>query len=211
MVRVKICGITNWTDAKLAIDEGADALGFNFCTESPRRITTSSAKDIIRRMPRRVAAVGVFVNAREHEILRIARAADLAALQLHGEESSAMVERLAREFPVIKAFRVRPRFRLGSLARYKAASAFLLDGFDPKLRGGTGKKFDWRVAITARKYGPVILAGGLRAENITDAIRRARPFAVDICSGVETRPGKKDAKKVKALMMAVKQLRREER
>ncbi len=205
MAAVKICGITNWEDAKLAMDAGADALGFNFYANSPRRIALSHAKQIIRHMPRRVAAVGVFVNASPKEMLRVARAADLGALQLHGEESPDTVEWLAHEFPVIKAFRVGPRFRVSELQRYSGAVGFLLDGYDTEHRGGTGKRFDWDVAREAKRYGPVILAGGLRETNVAEAIRQVSPYALDVCSGVEARPGKKHAKKVERLMLAVKQ------
>jgi len=208
MMRVKICGITNWKDAQIAIDAGADALGFNFYTKSPRRVAVSHAKEIIRHMPSHVAAVGVFVNASAGEILRIAHAANLGVLQLHGEESPATVERLAREYPVIKAFRVGPRFRASELKKYPAAAGFLLDGYDAEHRGGTGESFNWDIARKAKRYGVVILAGGLRAENVVKAIRQGKPFAIDVCSGVETRPGKKDVKKVKQLMARVKRARR---
>jgi len=204
MTRVKLCGITNWKDAKLAIDAGADALGFNFYAKSPRRIALSRAKEIIRHMPRRVSAVGVFVNASEKNILRIARAANLGVLQLHGEESPATVGHLAREYPVIKALRVGPRFRTSELRRYGSAAGFLLDGYDAKRHGGTGKQFDWSVAREAKRYGPLIVAGGLQPKNVADAIRQAEPFAIDVCSGVETSPRKKDARLVKELMTAVK-------
>lgn len=209
MVRVKICGITNWQDAKLAIAAGADALGFNFYSGSPRKISLSHAREIIRHLPRRVVAVGVFVNATESEILRTARSANLSVLQLHGEESPKMITRLGREFPVIKAFRVGPKFRVRELAKYKAAAAFLLDGFAPGLHGGTGNAFDWRIVRQAKSFGPVILAGGLRPQNVSDAIRRAAPLAIDVCSGVESRPGKKDPRKLKALMAEVERVRRE--
>lgn len=211
MVYVKICGITDWADAKLAVAAGADALGFNFYKGSPRRISLSNAREIIRHLPRRVAAVGVFVNATEKETLRIARAANLSALQLHGEESPKAVERLAQQYPVIKAFRVGPQFRARELGKYRSAAAFLLDGFDPVHPGGTGKTFHWRIVREAKRFGPVILAGGLRTENVAEAIREAGPFAIDVCSGVEARPGKKDARKVKALMTAVDRTRREMR
>lgn len=209
-IRVKICGITNWKDAKIAIDAGADALGFNFYANSPRRIALSSAKQVIRRMPSRVAAVGVFVNGSAREILRIALKTNLGMLQLHGEESPATVERLAREYPIIKAFRVGPRFQVDELKRYASAVGFLLDGYDAEHRGGTGKRFDWNVAREAKRYGPVILAGGLRAENVLDAIRQVKPFGLDVCSGVEERPGRKDAKKVKGLMAAVRRVRQQD-
>ncbi|MHB8525345.1 MAG: phosphoribosylanthranilate isomerase [Candidatus Acidiferrales bacterium] len=207
MTRVKICGITSWKDAKLAMDAGADAVGFNFYAKSPRKVALLHAKEIIRRMPQRVSAVGVFVNASTAQILRIARAANLGVLQLHGEESPATVERLAREYQVIKAFRVGPQFRAGELRKYSSAAGFLLDGYDAKHHGGTGKVFDWRVAREAKRYGPVILAGGLRAENVADAIRQATPFAVDVCSGVEASPGKKNPKLVKEFITIVKRVR----
>ncbi len=210
MVSVKICGITNWDDAKLAMDAGADALGFNFYAKSPRRIAASRAKEIIRHMPSRVTAVGVFVNASAKEIMSIARSANLGALQLHGEESPATVERLAREYPVIKAFRVGPRFRARELKKYPSAVGFLLDGYDVERRGGTGKRFDWRVARAAKRYGPVIVAGGLRSENVAEAIRQVKPFGLDVCSGIEERPGRKDPKKVKRLMAAVRRVRQQD-
>lgn len=210
MVSVKICGITNWNDAKLAMDAGADALGFNFYAKSPRRIAASHAKQIVRHLPSQVTAVGVFVNASAKKIMSIARSANLGALQLHGEESPATVERLAREYPVIKAFRVGPRFRARELKKYPSAVGFLLDAYDVERRGGTGKRFDWRVARAAKRYGPVILAGGLRAENVAEGIRQVKPFGLDVCSGVEERPGRKDAKKVKRLMAAVRRVRQQD-
>lgn len=203
-IRVKICGITNWKDAKNAIDAGADALGFNFYAKSPRRIAASHAKEIIRHLPSHITTVGVFVNGSAGAVLRVAHTTNLGMLQLHGEESPATVERLAREYPVLKAFRVGPRFRARELKKYRGAAGFLLDGYDAERRGGTGKRFDWGVAREAKRYGPVILAGGLCAENVADAIRQVKPFGLDVCSGVEEQPGKKDAKRVKQLMARIK-------
>lgn len=208
MVRVKICGITNWADAKLAMDAGADALGFNFYTKSPRKIAVSHAREIVRHMPGSISAVGVFVDASAAEILKIARAVKLGVLQLHGSESPKAVAKLAREFPVIKAFQVGPSFRLQELKEYSSAAAFLLDGFDRELRGGTGKRFDWRVAAEAKRFAPVILAGGLTKGNAIKAIRTAKPFAIDVCSGVEESPGRKDARKVRGFMATVNRERR---
>lgn len=209
-VAVKICGITNWTDAKSAIDAGADALGFNFYAKSPRRIAISHAREIVRHMPRNVTPIGVFVNASTADVLKTARAVKLGALQLHGEESPETVKELAREFPVIKAFRVGLSFHVKDLEKYSSASAFLLDGFDRKLRGGTGKKFDWRLVKRAKRIGPVILAGGLTKENATKAIRTASPFAIDVCSGVERSPGRKDRKKLREFMSTVMRERKRE-
>lgn len=201
--KVKICGITNWTDAKRAVDAGADLLGFNFYEQSPRYITPAKARRIVRRLPKRVSTVGVFVNESEEKMLSVARTVGLGALQLHGDESPATVARLRRSLPVIKAVRAGKAFRPAQLARYKRASALLLDGFDRRLRGGTGKTFDWRVARRANQYGRIFLAGGLTPENIGEAIRTAQPYAVDVCSSVEAKPGKKDPKRVRALMLAV--------
>jgi phosphoribosylanthranilate isomerase len=200
MVRVKICGITNWTDARLAVTAGADALGFNFYRQSPRYIAPDEARLIATRLPRRILLVGVFVNAAPEDVLRAARNVDLNLVQLHGEESPADVQELSESFPVIKAFRVQRGFGGERLKRYRGAAAFLLDAFDAKRRGGTGKTFDWSVAKKAKKYGAIIVAGGLTPENVAGAIRQAQPFAVDICSGVESRPGRKDPDRLDALM-----------
>jgi phosphoribosylanthranilate isomerase len=207
-VKVKICGITNWTDARTAIDAGADALGFNFYADSPRKIGVPHAREIVRHLPRRVSAVGVFVDAPVKEILKIARAVNLGIVQLHGDESPRTVEQLAGQFPVIKAFRVGPSFRLEELKKYRGAAAFLLDGFDEKLRGGTGKRFDWRIAKQAKRFAPVILAGGLTKGNAKRAIRTVEPFAIDVCGGVEASPGKKDTRKVQEFMATVQKERR---
>ena len=201
-VKVKICGITNWTDARRAIAGGAELLGFNFYERSPRYITPAKARRIVRRLPKNVRAVGVFVNETEQKMLDTARTVGLDQLQLHGDESPAMVARLARSLPVIKAVRVRKPFRASQLAPFKRASAFLLDGFDRSARGGTGKTFDWEIARRAKRYGRIFLAGGLTPENIGDAIRAARPYAVDVCSGVEARPGKKYPVRMRKLLRA---------
>ena len=203
-VRVKICGITNWPDARLAVAEGADLLGFNFYAGSPRYVEPAKAKRIVSRLPGKISVVGVFVNESEQTMLEIARAVGLDALQLHGDETPAMVARLKRAFPVIKAIRVKQSLAAGQLQTYKAATALLLDGFDAHRRGGTGKTFDWEVARRAKRYGRMFLAGGLTPENVGEAIRAARPYAVDVCSGVEARPGKKDPARVKDLMRAAK-------
>ena len=207
-VRVKICGITNWADAKRAVDAGADFLGFNFYAKSPRYIAPAKARRIVRRLPKSVSAVGVFVNENEEKMVDTARAVGLTALQLHGDESPAEVARLRRILPVIKAIRAGKSFRPAQLAKFRRASAILLDGFDRRLRGGTGRTVDWRLARRANRYGRVFLAGGLTPENISEAIRAASPFAVDVCSGVEAKPGKKDPKRVRAFMSAVGAMRR---
>ena len=203
MVRVKICGITNWADARLAIEAGADALGFNFYPRSPRCLAPAEAWAIIRRLPPFVEAVGVFVNWPADAVSALARAVRLSCVQLHGEEPPKVVKKLGRYYGVIKAFRVGPGFRPAQLARYDNAMAYLLDGFSPRLRGGTGKQFDWGIARRAGRYGQVILAGGLGPENVARAIAEARPFAIDVCSGVEAKPGKKDPARLRELMREV--------
>lgn len=202
-VQVKICGITNLADAKLAASYGADAVGFNFYPKSPRRVGVLQAREIIRQLPSKMAAVGVFVNAPAGEVLKIARRAKLRAVQLHGNESPETVARLARYFPVIKAFRVGPSFDMKQLKRYRAAAAFLLDGYHRHLRGGTGETFSWGIARTGKALAPLILAGGLTAQNVRRAIRAAGSSMVDVCSGVESLPRKKDAKKVREFLEAV--------
>lgn len=202
-VAVKICGITNLADARLAVENGADALGFNFCPTSPRKIAVWQARAIIRKLPRKAVAVGVFANMPAAEVLRVARTARLGAVQLHGDESPQTIATIARYFPVIKAFRVGPSFDMNQLNAYSTAVAFLLDGFDEHLRGGTGKTFDWSIADTGNTPVPLIVAGGLMRENVRQAIQAAVPCGVDACSGVESLPGKKDAKKMREFLKAV--------
>lgn len=204
MVRVKICGITNWADARLSVDLGATMLGFNFHPASPRVVSPAQAWNIIRRLPSCVVPVGVFVDWRPDVVDALARAIHLKAVQLQGTESPADARALlALHHKVIKAFRVRPGFRVASLARYRGDWANLLDGFAPALFGGTGKTVDLKIARRARRYGRVILAGGLRAENVRAAIAAAAPFAVDVCSGTEAKPGKKDPARLRAFFREV--------
>jgi len=185
------------------VDLGAHALGFNFYPPSPRSISPAAAWEIVRKLPPLVATVGVFVNWPAHVIAALAGALRLDGVQLHGDEQPGEAKDLARRFGVIKAFAAGPRFRLATLARYKAASAFLLDGYHSALHGGTGRTTDWRLAREARRYGRVILAGGLRPDNVAQAIGEAQPFGIDVASGVEARPGKKDPHALRELMREV--------
>lgn len=207
-VKVKICGITNWTDARRAVEAGADFLGFNFYRKSPRYVAPSRAREIVRRLPKGVRAVGIFVNEPEEKILRIAREVKLDFLQLHGDESPESVSRLARHFPVIKAARIQNGCLPAQLARFRRARAVLLDGFKTGFYGGAGKTFDWKIARRASSARPVFLAGGLAPENVARAIQMARPYAVDVCSGVESRPGKKNPERLDALMRAIESAER---
>ena len=152
--------------------------------------------------------MGVFVNAPFEVMDEIALNVDLNLLQLHGDESPSAIRKCANYWPVLRAFRVHRGFRPSLLATYKHALAFLLDGFSPHSRGGTGRTFDWRKAVAAKQYGPVVLAGGLTSDNIVEAIVSVQPAAIDVCSGVESRPGKKDPARLRALMRQVETVRR---
>jgi phosphoribosylanthranilate isomerase len=202
MMRIKICGITNLKDALLAAELGADALGFNFHPTSPRKIEAEAAKDIIAQLPPFVATVGVFVDEAAAVARGLAARVGLDWLQLHGAESPEYCRSLGRR--VIKAFRIKDEASLAELAAYRgAAQAFLLDTYRPGQVGGTGETFDWRLAKEARKYGPIILAGGLTPENVARAIEVAQPAAVDVASGVEVAAGKKDPERMKAFFKEV--------
>jgi phosphoribosylanthranilate isomerase len=205
--RVKICGITTWADARLCVDLGASALGFNFYPLSPRAISPADAWNIIRRLPPFVEAVGVFVNWPPLVVDVLARALRLGSVQLHGGESPQEVAELGKRHRVIKAVQVKRGFRVASLAQYRAADGLLLDGFARGLHGGTGRTLDWKLARAACRYGRIILAGGLTPENIAEAIHVAGPHAVDVASGVEARPGRKDPAKLRALFGAVESAR----
>jgi phosphoribosylanthranilate isomerase len=201
--RVKICGITNWEDARLCVDLGASALGFNFYPPSPRSISPAGAWSIIRRLPPFVEAVGVFVNWPPVAVDALAQSLRCVTVQLHGDETPGEVGELGRRHRVIKAVRVKPGFRVQSLVKFRAADALLLDGFADGLHGGTGRTLDWRVARAASRHGRIVLAGGLKPENVAEAICIGRPYAVDVASGVEAKPGRKDPGKLRALFAAV--------
>jgi phosphoribosylanthranilate isomerase len=209
MVRVKICGITNWPDAIAACNLGADALGFNFYKKSPRAISPASAWKIILKLPPFVAPVGVFVNWTPSAVIALAESLRLAAAQLHGDETPADIAAVARRLTVIKAVRVAKGFSAAHLARYRAAHSFLLDAAHTGQYGGTGLSTDWSAARKAANSHRIILAGGLTPENIAAAIRFVRPYAVDVASGVESRPGKKDHGKLRDFFREVDRANRD--
>jgi phosphoribosylanthranilate isomerase len=193
VVRVKICGITNLLDARAACEAGANTLGFNFYEKSPRCVARSEAARIRSQLPPSVEAVGVFVNTQPMDIFALAVSVRLKAAQLHGEEKPQDIADLSRVIPIIKAFRVDGDFRLDLLPKYAKACAFLLDApAEAGQYGGTGETFDWSIAAQAAKSHRIILAGGLKVGNVAQAIRTVRPYGVDVASGVECRPGKKD-------------------
>jgi phosphoribosylanthranilate isomerase len=201
---VKICGITSPADALAAADAGADALGLNFYEASPRHVTLAGAAEITRALPPFMIKVGVFVDAPEDFVLRAIGACGLNIAQFHGGESPEF----CRLFPVltIKAFRIRDAESLRALPDY-ATEAWLLDAFEPDKLGGTGAKFNWDLAVEAKKLGrPIFLAGGLTPENVGEAVRHVQPYAVDVSSGVESAPGKKDAAKMRAFVKAAKEV-----
>jgi phosphoribosylanthranilate isomerase len=196
-VRVKICGITNLADAKLAVDLGGDALGFNFYEKSVRNIAPADAYKIIQKLPEKIEAAGVFVNWTPEAVIALARAVDLDTIQLHGDEPTATARVLANYFQVTKAMRVGKGFRLSQLKPFQSAvRAFLFDAAKHGEYGGTGHRTDWTIARRAAKTHDIILAGGLTPENVAEAILTVRPYAVDVASGVESRPGKKDRAKL---------------
>ena len=202
MVRVKICGITNLEDAREAIKLGADALGFNFFKRSPRYIEPTKAKPIIEALPPLISLVGIFVDEFSPERIKsIAHAIGLGTIQLHGSESPEYVKKIS-EVRIIKAFRVRETFDLAQLATFQVG-AYLLDAFDSEQLGGTGKTFNWDLAVHAKQHGRVILAGGLSSENVAEAVLQVRPYAIDVCSAIESEPGKKDFQKMETLFQEV--------
>jgi phosphoribosylanthranilate isomerase len=202
-MKVKICGITNIEDALLAAECGADALGFIFVKSSPRYIDPKEAHKIIQRLDPFIISVGVFADAPRDEIYGTIDQTGIGCVQLHGNELPGHLANFP--LPVFKSFRVDKYFTPETLQKYKGV-AYLLDASVDGILGGTGKTFDWSVAIAAKAYGRIILAGGLNPENIVEAVRTVQPYAVDINSGVETTPGRKDKHKLKLLFDNIRHL-----
>ncbi|AUZ60479.1 Phosphoribosylanthranilate isomerase [Pseudomonas sp. XWY-1] len=202
-VRSKICGITRIEDALAAAEAGADAIGFVFYAKSPRAVDVRQARAIIAELPPFVTTVGLFVNASRCELNEILEVVPLDLLQFHGDETPQDCEGYHR--PWIKALRVRPGDDLEAASRlYAGARGILLDTYVPGVPGGTGEAFDWSL-VPARLGKPIILAGGLSADNVGQAIAQVKPYAVDVSGGVEQAKGIKDAAKIAAFMRAVKQ------
>lgn len=201
-VRSKICGITRVEDALVAAEAGADAIGLVFYDRSPRAVSVQQARAIIAALPPFVTTVGLFVNASRCEIGEILDAVPLDLLQFHGDETSAQCEGHGR--PYIKALRVRPGENIAACcAEYNQASGILLDTYVPGVPGGTGEAFDWSL-VPADLDKPVILAGGLTADNVRAAIAQVSPYAVDVSGGVEASKGVKDAEKIRAFIREVR-------
>jgi phosphoribosylanthranilate isomerase len=200
-VKVKICGITSVADALGAAEAGADLIGLMFYERSPRYVTFARAAEIAKALPPFISRVGVFVNPDADTVMRAIGECGLSLLQFHGEEAPAFCTQFG--LMSMKAFRVRDADSLLALPDYET-DAYLLDAYSPDAHGGTGAKFNWDLAIAAKQHGrPIFLAGGLTPENVAEAVKQVTPFGVDVSSGVESAPGKKDPAKVRAFIQAV--------
>jgi phosphoribosylanthranilate isomerase len=203
MVKVKVCGIKEPGDARVAAGAGADAIGLVFA-ESPRRVSMFEAREIAAALPGDVLKVGVFVDAGPDEVLRIAEEVGLDYAQLHGDEDPETVARIRDgEVRVIKALRVRNAEALAAVERYEA-DLFLLDAWSAKARGGTGTRFDWELAKTLKGRDNIVVSGGLTPENVREAIEFFEPYGVDASSSLEERPGKKNDERVRRFVSAAK-------
>ena len=204
MALVKICGVTRAQDARLAEKLGAWAIGLNFYEKSPRAVAPADAWNIRRKLAPSTEAVGVFVNWKPEVIQYLVHALQLSAVQLHGDETPKHLNYLEDDLPVIKAFRVAPGFSISNFKKFRRASYFLLDAAAKKDQfGGTGKTFDWSVAQKAASLHKIILAGGLTPENVGEAVLTVQPYAVDVASGVESRPSIKDSGKLREFFAEV--------
>ncbi|MDE0042443.1 MAG: phosphoribosylanthranilate isomerase [Candidatus Poribacteria bacterium] len=201
MTRVKICGITNLEDALTAVESGADALGFVFVPDTPRFVKPDQVAAVVAELPPFITTVGLFASKDAAKIRTIANQCRLDAIQLHADVTPEFCSNLDRR--VIKAIRVKDESSLSILSDYDV-NAFLLDAYVEGKMGGTGKVFDWNLALQAKDYGRIIVAGGLNPDNVAQAVRRVKPYGVDVSSGVELVPGRKDPDKVGKFINAVR-------
>jgi len=205
--RIKICGITRPEDARVAVDRGADALGLVFYPESPRAVSLEQAADVAAEVPPFVSLVALFVDATATRVREVLDALPVGLVQFHGEETPSYCRQFGR--PWIKALRVRPDSDVAAGCRpYHGARGILLDAWQEGVPGGTGKAFDWRI-VRGQLPHPIVLAGGLNADNVGAAVSAVRPFAVDVSGGVEQSPGVKDANKIGEFIAAVQTADRE--
>jgi len=200
--KIKICGITNIEDALFAAEAGADALGFVFYEKSPRYVSSETVKKIVSMLPPFVTTVGLFVNAGGEAIETTVRLSGINVIQLHGDETPEECD--FAPHPVIKAVRVKDAGSLAGVERYPV-SALLLDAWNDRQYGGTGESFNWQLARNLTGQLPIILAGGLNPDNVAEAIRVVAPYAVDVSSGAEISPGKKDHDKIRKFIQQVRQ------
>ena len=204
MAKIKICGITNLDDALAAADLGVDFLGFVFSEKSPRQIKIKNAIAIIKSLPSSVSTVGLFVDQEELAVKMIFDKCRLDYFQFHGGESPDYCKRIKEKGKVIKAFRIKEEQSVEALADYDV-EMYLLDAYNEDKFGGTGEVFNWDLAVKAKKYSrPIIIAGGLNPENVTRVLQKVRPYAVDVSSGVEKSPGKKDVQLMKKFIQQVR-------
>jgi len=203
VVKVKICGITNEDDALRAVEAGADALGFVFYDLSPRCVSFETAERIIRKLPPYVVTSGVFVNNPASFIESAVERCRINVVQLHGDETPQFCTGIRHT--VVKAFRIRDITSIETIRSY-AVAGYLLDAYTPGAYGGTGLTFNWETARIAKQFGPIILAGGLKPENVRTAVETVEPYAIDVSSGVEVSPGRKDHAKVVDLIRRAKGL-----
>ena len=201
MVRIKICGITSKDDALMPVAAGADALGFVFFEKSSRCVTLQKAAAIIRDLPPFIQCVGLFVDEEAEQVNWTADFCGLDVVQLHGDEDPEYCVEMNRR--VVKAFRVKDLTSLAGIKRYQVAG-YLLDAWSPLAHGGTGQTFDWDMTGSVVKTGKLILAGGLTPENVAEAVRTVAPYGVDVSSGVESEPGRKDPDKVREFIRRAK-------
>src|SRR5579871_46441 len=218
MTWVKICGITNLEDALVAVDAGADAVGFVFYDKSPRCVSVETAREIVEKLPKSMEKVGVFVNEEEDTLCSLADRAALTAIQMHGDnEDPHVADLVVAKRPRLKVFAAVSMLQKNPegwamMWRPDIVHAFLVDSGDSSKFGGTGETFDWHTSgpkvENIKKIGKVVAAGGLKSENVHEAVDLLKPWGVDVASGVEARPGKKDPEKVRAFVRAVREMDR---
>ena len=204
-IKVKICGITNLEDALASFFAGSDALGFVFYKKSPRNIGLNQAQNISRILPKKILRVGVFVDEDISTVKKIAQACALDMLQFHGQESPDYCQKF-KGYKIIKAFRIAKPSDLDKISGYKT-DAYLFDSFSPVQIGGTGNKFNWKILAQTAKMKPIVfISGGLTASNVAKAVELLKPDWVDVSSSIESRPGKKDHKKIQRFIQTVRSM-----
>jgi phosphoribosylanthranilate isomerase len=205
LMLIKICGITNKADAFAAVEAGADALGFVLWPQSKRYVAVEAAARIVEMLPTSIARVAVLVNPSREEVGQLLATGAFTTLQFHGDETPEFCAAWCGRAKVWKAFRVADAASLAPIAGYSVVDAVLLDSYSPASRGGTGRTFDWSLVREAKKFGrPVILSGGLTPANAREAVSIAQPDGVDVSSGVEMAPGRKDHEKVREFIRNAK-------
>lgn len=207
MVKIKICGITNTEDATWAANLGADFLGLVFAKESRRKVSLEKAQQIIKVLPPYIEKVGLFVNEEPQTVNKILDLCQLSLLQFHGEESSDYCNQFKGRAKIIKAFRIKDEDSLKQVSQYEV-DFYLLDAFIETEAGGTGQTFNWDLALKVKEFGrPIFLAGGLNPDNVVEAIKKVQPYAVDVSSGVESSPRRKDVELLQEFIDNVRKIR----